>query len=116
MCDRSTANMASVFKEELGKAVKEGFAESEVAAAKKGLLQMRSMMLSEDAQFATHIANFTHRGRTMERSQKLSEDIAAATIEQVNAAFRRWIDPVQFSYFKAGEFTKAAVNPAAARR
>ena len=48
------------------------------------------------------------RGWTMARSAALDAKIAALTPEQIVAAFRKNLELGGFSYFKAGDFKKAA--------
>ena len=51
-------------------------------------------------------------GRTMQRESNLERDILATTPEQLTATFKKWIDPATISYFKAGDFKKAAAASA----
>ena len=41
--------------------------------------------------------------------EQLEAKIQALTLEQINAAFRKYMDPVGVSIVKAGDFKKAAV-------
>jgi zinc protease len=41
--------------------------------------------------------------------QQLDDKIKALTVEQVNAAFRKHIDPAKLSIVKAGDWKAAAV-------
>jgi hypothetical protein len=47
-------------------------------------------------------------GRTMQRESNLEKSITDTTPEQLSAIFKKWIDPATISYFKAGDFKKAA--------
>lgn len=48
-------------------------------------------------------------GRTMQWDAEMDAKIQALTPEQINAAFRRHLDPDQLSILKAGDFRKAGV-------
>jgi predicted Zn-dependent peptidase len=49
-------------------------------------------------------------GRTMQRESDLEKKINDTTPEQLSAIFKKWIDPATISYFKAGDFKKAAAK------
>ena len=49
---QNIAKVEAVFKEELAKALKDGFTEQEIAEAKKGWLQERTLTRSEDRALA----------------------------------------------------------------
>ena len=42
----------------------------------------------------------------MQRTIDREAGLAAMTVDQVNAAARKWIDPASFAIFKAGDFNK----------
>lgn len=99
--------LEKAFREEIEKALKEGFTEEEVAAAKNGLLQYNRQQRAQDNILATTLRNQLFVGRTMAYEEELDKQIAALTAEQVNAAMRKWITPDKISIFKAGDFAKA---------
>ena len=94
----------ATFKEELAKALKEGFSEEEIAAAKKGWAQDRAISRSEDRSLASTLADNEYEGRTMAFQKELDEKISALTGQQIVEAMRRHIDPAKLSYVKAGDF------------
>ena len=49
-------------------------------------------------------------GRTMQRESDLEKKINDTTPEQLSTIFKKWIDPASISYFKAGDFKKAAAK------
>jgi zinc protease len=102
-------NMAKVeaaFKEELARIVRDGFTAEEFAAAKKEILDQQLAGRSSDRNLITSLANQAHYGWTMQRTQEREAKIAAMTVDQVNAAAKKWIDPSSFAIFKAGDFAK----------
>jgi zinc protease len=48
-------------------------------------------------------------GRTMEWDAKRDAAVAAVTVDQVNAAFKKHISPLAISIVKGGDFKKAGV-------
>lgn len=106
------ANMPKVekfFLEELSRAVKDGFTEAELTAAKKALQDQSMVGRSQDQALLRLIAVREQRERTLIWDRDMDAKIQAATLEQVNAAFRKYLDPAQVSIVKAGDFKKAGV-------
>jgi zinc protease len=98
----------ATFKEEVTKMLKEGFTDQEIAEAKKGWLQERNLMRSEDRSLASILADNEFEGRTMAFQADIEKKVAALTPQQIAEAMRRHIDPSKLSYVKAGDFKKAA--------
>ncbi|MGA3095279.1 MAG: pitrilysin family protein [Bryobacteraceae bacterium] len=96
------------FKDELARALKDGFTAAELADAKKAWLQERAVARSDDGSLVATLANREYFSRTMMFDQALETKVAALTPEQVSAAFRR-IDPAELVTVKAGDFKKAGV-------
>ena len=102
-------NMARVdvaFREELARALKDGFTTAELQAAKSGILQTRAQNRSQDRALASTWAEYLYLGRTFAFSKQFEDKVKALDIEQVNAALRKYIDPAKVSVVKAGDFTK----------
>lgn len=99
------------FVEEMEKAFKEGFTKDEVDAAKKGWLQARQVMRTEDGMLAGTLANNALYDRTMTFNREVESKVDSLTMEQVNAVFQKYMDPKKLSIFKAGDFEKAGVKP-----
>ena len=99
------------FKDELAKLLKDGFAEEEVAAAKKTYLEERALARSQDAGLARTLAQNAQFGWTMTREAEHEQKVASLTVAQLNAAVRKYLDPAAISYFKAGDFKKAGIAP-----
>jgi zinc protease len=103
---QNAAKVEASFKDELARTLKDGFTADEVATQKKALLDERAVGRSQDQALAGTIAVRERFGRTMKFDEGMDAKIAALTVDQVNAAFRRHIDPSAISYFKAGDFKK----------
>jgi zinc protease len=95
--------------EELEKAYKDGFTAAEVAEAKKAVLESRMLGRSTDAALMAFLASHEQLNRPMQWDATLEMKIAALTPDQVNAAFRKHIDPAGMTIVKAGDFAAAKV-------
>jgi zinc protease len=104
----NTPKVEASLKDELARALKDGFTAAEVADAKKAWLQERAVARSEDGSLVSTLANREYFNRTMLFDQALEAKVAALTPEQVSAAFHR-IDPAGLVTVKAGDFKKAGV-------
>ena len=105
--------MELAFKDEVAKAIKDGFTAVELATAKSGLLQLRLQSRAQDRGLAGGLASNLYLGRTFAWSAALEAKIGALTVEDVSAAFRKYIDPVKITVIKAGDFAKVAKQAAA---
>ena len=107
---QNTPKVEKAFREELERAVRDGFTQAELDAAKSGLLQMRTQNRSQDPVLASAWAEYLYLGRTFEFSKAIDAKIKSLTLDEVNAAFRKYIDPAKVSVFKAGDFAKASAK------
>ena len=96
----------SAFFDEMGKVVKDGFAEDEVAKSKTAYLQRRSMSRANDLMLAGQLANGLFLGRTMSFDGDIEKKIEGMTADQVNAVVRRTLDPAKITVVMAGDFAK----------
>jgi len=101
---QNRAKVDTAFREEVARALKDGFTQQELDEAKKGLLAARQLGRSQDANLAAALAGNLYLGRTFLVSQKVDEAIAAATLADVNAALRKYLTPEQFVYGFGGDF------------
>ena len=96
------------FKEEVAKALKDGFTTVELAAAKSGALQQRLQQRAQDDALAGALSNNSYLGRSFVWSKQFEDKIAALKPEDVQAAMRKFIDPNKITFVKAGDFAKVA--------
>lgn len=104
---QNVAKVESAFKEEIDRALHDGFTPAEIATAKSGWLQSRQVSRGQDNELTSRLINQTHWDRTMQFDKQLESRVASLTPDQVNAALRKYLDPSQISVFKAGDFAKA---------
>ncbi len=110
--NENTAKVEDAFKDEISKAATTGFTAEEVATAKTALMQERQLGRSQDNQLVGLFVSQAELGRTMQRESNLEKSINDTTPEQLSAVFKKWVDPATISYFKAGDFKKAAAASA----
>jgi zinc protease len=84
-----------------------GFTADELAKAKTGLLQLNQLTRSQDAALAQMWVTDQLLGRTFKFQADADAQIQAATLDQVNAAFRKYIDPSKITIVWAGDEAKA---------
>ena len=77
-----------------------------MANAKEALLKRRLLARTQDANVAAALVQQAYLGRTFAFSQKGDAAIAAATTADVNAAFRKYVQPEALALVYAGDFSK----------
>ena len=97
------------FVDELTKTLREGFTAAELADAKKALQDSRVGSRSSDGGVLNLIASRQQFDRTLAWDTEMDRRLAAVTLEQVNAAFRRHVDPSKIAIVKGGDFNAAKV-------
>ncbi|AUD01042.1 M16 family metallopeptidase [Spirosoma pollinicola] len=104
--------LEKAFREEMDKAVKEGFTADEIKAARSGYLQSRMVSRAQDPSLVGTLNNYLYLNRTMNWDADFEKKMESLTPEQVNAALKKHIDPSKISIIKAGDFAKAAKKTA----
>jgi zinc protease len=102
------ARLEAAFAEEIALALKDGFTEEELKAAKAGWLQGREVGRAQDTELAGRLNTLQFLGRTMAWDADLDRKVAALAPEAVKAALGRHLDPAKISMVKAGDFAKVA--------
>jgi zinc protease len=90
--------------EELARSLKDGFTPTELEAARSGLLNARRLGRAQDGVVAGRLAANLLLQRRFALSQQVDDAIAALTLEQINAAWRKYIDPQKLVSGWAGDF------------
>jgi len=99
------------FKEELARALKDGFTQSEFDAGRRGLLNFRRLSRAQDGRLAGGLAGNLYLGRDFSLAAKVDATLEALTLDQVNAALRRYLKPEAMVTGVAGDFTAAVAKP-----
>jgi zinc protease len=97
------------FIDELKNVYRDGFTAAEVAQAKKAYLESRMVGRSTDGALLNLIASHEQLDRPYTWDADLESKIQALTVDEINAAFRKHIDPNALSIVKAGDFKAAGV-------
>ncbi|WP_374661651.1 M16 family metallopeptidase [Inhella sp.] len=92
------------FREELARALKDGFSPAELGTAQRALLNYRALSRAQDGSLAGSLALQAYLGRDMKRVAEVDAQIQATTLEQVNTVLRRYLKPEQFQIVWAGDF------------
>ena len=107
---QNLAKLEVAIREELSRVLKDGFSAEELAKAKSGFLQQRVQARTSDAALAGGANNNLYLKREWAWAQAFDDKVAALTLEQLNQAFRRHIDPAKLSVFIAGDESRAKLN------
>jgi zinc protease len=105
---QNMAKVETAFKEELARALKDGFTQQEIDADRDGWLQSLTLQRSNDRALAGTLAGRDYDGRTLMFDAELEKKVTALKADDIVAAMRRQIDPSQVSIIKAGDFSKVA--------
>jgi zinc protease len=103
---QNRAKVEAGFSEEIARFVKEGITPAELADAKKAILAQRATARTSDAAVAGGWAAKLDQGRTFAWSADQDAKLSALTLDQVNAAIRKWIVPANVNWSVAGTFAE----------
>jgi zinc protease len=92
------------FREEVDRALKDGFTDQELAEGKSGLLNLRRLALAQDDALSGLLSSQLELGRTMDHTARLFSALQALNKEQVNAALRRHLKPETLVTAVGGDF------------
>ncbi len=104
----NAARLEAAFREELTRAVRDGFTADELNKAREGYLQQRQLQRAQDGSLAGMLTNYLFLNRTLTYDVEFERRLAALTPAELNAAVRRYIDPSKITIVKAGDFAKKA--------
>lgn len=95
-------------REEMAKLVRDGITEAELSGAVGAMLTERQQARAKDEVVVDALARNLYLGRTMAWSAGIDAQLKALTVEQVNAAIRKYFKPDALSVYAAGDFAKVA--------
>jgi zinc protease len=93
-------------RDELARAVRDGFSAEEIEAGKRSFLEARRLARAQDRALAGRIGHYLFVKRTFAWDIEFEDRIAKLTPAQVNGALRRHIDPARLSVVVAGDLKK----------
>jgi zinc protease len=97
----------AAFDEELARARREGFTADELTRAKEAIVAASRLARAQDPGLAAALVNFVERAKTPLFLAELDDLRAAITLDEVNAAFRKYVVPEQIVYAVAGDLANA---------
>lgn len=101
---QNRARVEAAVREEIARARDQGFSEAEFTRGREGYLQSRRLGRASDGTLAGKLASDLFFDRSYEWDVRFEAAVAALTVDQVNAAFRKHIDPARLNLAKAGDF------------
>jgi zinc protease len=100
---QNMARAEAAIREELDRVQRDGFSAQELEDARTGMLQQRLLARSEDGTLASAWVGNLDLGRNFEFSQQVEARIRSLTLAELNAAWRRHIDPARLTVVVAGD-------------
>ncbi len=94
----------AAFQQELARSQKEGFTQTELDESRVSLLGSRRLSRAQDAVVLQLLGSNLFLGRSFAFSQQIDDAISALTLDQVNAAWRKYIDPQRLVSAWGGDF------------
>lgn len=98
--------LETAMREELQRFVTEGVSAEELKNGIQSYLNLRKLSRAQDSVLASGWLSYLETGRTFAWSEKIDQALAALTVDQVNAAIKKYLQPQQFSSVAAGDFEK----------
>jgi zinc protease len=111
---QNLAKVDAAARAELARALKDGFTAEELAGAKSGIMQQRLQARTDDGALASGWTNYLYRNKTYAWSAEFERKLNAVTLAQLNAAFRKTVDPAKLSVAIVGDQEKAKMGSAGA--
>jgi len=105
---QNAQRLEEAIKEELTRALADGFSEEEVKAAKAGWLQSNQVTRAQDNSLAGRLNTVAYLNRTLAWDAELESIVASLTPAEIKAALVKHLSIAKISIVKAGDFAKAA--------
>lgn len=97
---------------ELQRILGDGFAQTDFQAARTAWLKQRRLSRSDEQMLLNTMAFLQQFDRTLEWDAWLEKQVEALKVEDVTGAYRRYLDPSQLTFVRAGNFVPSvAVVP-----
>ena len=94
----------AAWRAELTRSLQDGFTAVELDEARTSLLSLRRLSRAQDANLAAAAASNLRLQRSFMLSQQTDDKLAQATLEEVNAVWRKYIAPARLVEGWAGDF------------
>lgn len=100
--------LIEVINEEVQLLLQDGVKEEELAAAKQGILQSSQLERTQDGNIAGILVGTIFANRDMSYHAQFEKQVADLTVEQVNAALKKYVDMDRLVIYLAGDFAQYA--------
>lgn len=110
----NSPKVLAAIREELQRLLRDGITQAELDAAISGYLQEQQVARSNDAQLAGMLEAFAFLSRDLTFVERQQRSISGLTVEQVNAALRKHLNPERLFVVQAGDFPAAPGKPGSA--
>jgi len=104
---QNIARVKTAFENELDRARRDGFTADELKRAKEAIASENRLSRAQDGTIGRVLISFVERGKTPKYFGELDAIRAQLTLDEVNAAFRKYIVPQKLVYGAAGDFKDA---------
>jgi zinc protease len=101
------AKLEAAFAEEINKVITDGFTAEEIAAAKSGWSQSRTVGRAQDSGLAGTLNNYLFIKRDLLWDESFEKKVMALTPEQINSAVKKYLSMDKINIIKAGDFANA---------
>lgn len=96
--------LIEVMFEEFEKVVEHGFEADELESGRRGWLRQMEIRRSDDSRLASTLSGNLYLDRDMHYHADFEDQVRELTVEDLNEAVRRHLDPERISYATAGDF------------
>lgn len=100
----NASKVHEAIQDELKRLLDKGITEEELATAKAGYLQEQQVQRTEDRAIVQMLESYAFIGRDMKFVAEFEDRISKLTVEEVNAALKKHIDPQRLFIVQAGDF------------
>lgn len=100
----NAAKALDLIRSELAEAVKSGVTPEELAAHKKSYVSKVAQSRADDARLAASIVMLRAGGKDHSLLKSIDEATAKLTVDDVNAALKKYVDPAKLALLQVGDF------------
>ena len=104
---QNLARLQTALREETERLVRDGITAQELDDAKKAMLESSKISLAQDGALSGTLLGQLSTGRTMDYTAQRLAKIEATSLEEVNAAIRKYMDWSRLVQVHAGDFSGA---------
>jgi zinc protease len=105
---QNLAKLEQAFREEIARALKDGFTEKELKEAKEAVLQSRALARAQDGSLAGTFSRLLFEGRTIDFLKQREAAIQSQSLAQVSGVLPQYLKPENFVIVVGGQFTARA--------